>query len=110
MEKFLLLFVGLGAPTEVAPSDAVTQAYVGQWGAYMGALAADGRLESGSPLQVGGSSVTKHGATPLIPETVDIGGFVLITADSLADAEKVAGQAPHIALGGTTLVRPLLAF
>jgi hypothetical protein len=38
---------------------------------------------------------------------VDIGGFLVIEADSSAAAEEVAAGAPHIELGGTTIVRPI---
>ena len=45
----------------------------------------------------------------LVLDRVDIGGYALVTADSIEDAAEFARQAPHTALGGSTIVRPLMA-
>ena len=39
---------------------------------------------------------------------IDIGGFLLIEAESAEAAVQIAEQAPHIALGGSVIVRPCL--
>jgi hypothetical protein len=51
--------------------------------------------------------VTADEVRDLELERVDIGGFVLIDVDSYEQAIEIATQAPHIALGGTTIVREL---
>jgi len=48
-------------------------------------------------------------STDLQLQEVDIGGSLLINAESLEDAVEIAQQAPHMALGGTTIVRPCMA-
>jgi hypothetical protein len=37
---------------------------------------------------------------------VEIGGYTLINVQSLDAAIDIARRAPHIAIGGTTIVRP----
>jgi hypothetical protein len=103
MAQYLLLFVGLATP--VTTNDAQTAEYGRRWGDWMGELAATGVLLNGAPLEPRGLVVSKDGQSDLHLDTVDIGGFTLIEAASDADAVAVARQAPHIALGGTTIVR-----
>lgn len=106
MTDFLLLFVGLTAQPDA--NDAQTVDYNRQWVEYMGGLGQAGKLRSGAPLEAGGKTVSKDGATDFVPEDVDIGGFLVIAADSPEEAAEIASRAPHIALGGTTIVRPCL--
>jgi hypothetical protein len=104
--KFMLLFVGLAAPGVAA--DAQTQDYMAQWGRYMGALAQEGSLESGLPFEPTGKVVGKDAVSELELGTVDIGGYLLVNAASMDDAIEISRRAPHMALGGTTIVRPCL--
>jgi hypothetical protein len=105
MATFLLLFVGRpGAP---AATDRQTAEYNAQWGEYMGGLARAGQLRAGAPLENAGTVVSADGVSELELGDVDIGGFLVIEADSSAAAEEVAAGAPHIELGGTTIVRPI---
>ena len=39
---------------------------------------------------------------------VDIGGYLIVEAETLDAAAEIARGAPHIALGGTTIVRACL--
>ena len=109
MAQFMLLFVGLGAPEQVAADDAQTQAYMVKWTDWMAGLARQGALESGGPFLGTGKQVNRDGVTDLVLERMDIGGYALVTADSIEDAAEFARQAPHTALGGSTIVRPLMA-
>ncbi|MGI8922070.1 MAG: YciI family protein [Solirubrobacteraceae bacterium] len=106
MKSFLLLFVGL--PARPAADDAQSVAYNAQWSDYMGGLARDGRLKAGAPFEPSGRVVTGAEVSDLELKEIDIGGYVLIEADSLEAAVDVAKRAPHAALGGTTIVRPCL--
>jgi hypothetical protein len=40
--------------------------------------------------------------------TPDIYGYMVVNTDSLDDAIAIAREAPHIALGGSTIVRPCI--
>jgi hypothetical protein len=75
----------------------------------MGSLADRSALIAGTPFEARGSVVTAAALRDLELEPVDIGGFALIEAESDDEAIETARRAPHVALGGTTIVRPLIA-
>ena len=106
METFLLLFVGRAAAPEA--DDETTQDYNRQWVAYMGGLAQRGVLKGGAPLAPTGLTVGPDGTGPFAMADVDVGGYLLVEAESLEAAAELAQDAPHIALGGTTIVRACL--
>lgn len=106
MQQFLFLFVGLAL--QPADDSSQTQAYAKSWVEWMGELAAKGQLVSGSPLEARGKVVQKDSAVDLQLQRMDIGGFMLVRAESLDEAIVLSQQAPHMALGGTTIVRPCL--
>lgn len=85
----------------------MTESYSKKWTDYIGKLAQGGHLESGSPLESGGKVVVgKESVSDFKGEKVDIYGYMLIKASSLDEAVELSKQAPHMALGGTTIVRP----
>ena len=101
MAKFLFLFKGLGYS-----SQEVTESYSKKWTDYIGNLAKNGHLESGSPLESGGKVVVGKEVSDFKGEKIDIYGYMLINAATLEEAVELSKQAPHMALGGTTIVRP----
>jgi hypothetical protein len=107
MATYVLLFVGRTAQPDA--DDKVTADYNQQWQDYMGGLAQAGTLRGGAPLEPSGKTVGRDGVTDLEVKDVDIGGYVVVEADSVDEATEIAQGAPHIALGGTTIVRPCLA-
>jgi hypothetical protein len=107
MPSFLFLTVGQTADLDA--TDAQTAAYNEKWAAWIRDLAARGSLEAGAPLDGSGSVVGKHGVTELTLQEPDIGGFLVVKADSLDQALSIAASAPHIPLGGTTIVRPCVS-
>lgn len=104
MKQFLLLFVG--AKLEPRDQSAQTQEYMQRWKDWMSKLAANGTLVAGFPLEWGGKVVKQDSASDLVLNDLDVGGYMVINAASLDDAIAIARQAPHVALGGTTIVRP----
>jgi hypothetical protein len=106
LPKFMMLYVGLAA--RPGADDRQTQDYNQQWTDYMRELAMSGALESSAPLVAGGQEVTRESVSPFEPAEFDIGGYALVTADSLDAATEIAKRAPHIALGGRTIVRPCI--
>ena len=107
MANYLLLFLGRTAQPDA--SDEQTVEYNRQWGEYMAGLGQAGQLRGGAPLVPSGRLVAADGASDLELAVVDIGGFLVIEAESLGAAEDIAGRAPHIELGGSTIVRECLA-
>ena len=106
--RYMLLFQGLAAAPEA--TDERTADHNRQWGEWIAALDARGELIAGSPFQWHGRVVTADEVSDLQLGQVDIGGFVLIEVNSYEQAIGIAKQAPHIALGGTTIVRELISF
>jgi hypothetical protein len=105
--RYMLLFFGLAAATKT--TDQKTADYNRKWGDWMGGLASRHALVAGTPFEARGSVVAADAVRDLELKPVDIGGFALIDAADDAEAIEIARDAPHIALGGTTIVRPLIA-
>ena len=106
MAKFLFLMLGL--PGQPDAADEQTQAYSRKWGAYMGSLAQRGALESGTPLQPIAKVVDIGSVSDATLSIPDVYGYMVVNADSLDDAIAIAREAPHMALGGRTIVRPCI--
>ena len=100
----MMLYLGLAA--EPSADDQQTLDYNQKWAEYMKGLAAAEALESGSPFAPDGRIVQRDGISPVELAEVDIGGYALINAESLDAAIELAQRAPHIELGGTTIIRP----
>ena len=107
MQQFLVLTVGRALDPQ--DGDERTQAYMGEWQAWVGGLVASGALDSGRPLEPGGKVVDKDGVNDYVPEEIGIGGYLIINAESLQDAAKIAQGSPHIAIGGSAIIRPCLS-
>ena len=106
MAQFMLLLVGRGAQPQA--TDAETREYNARWMEYMGGLARTGKLRAGAPFADSGKVVQRDLVSDVQLDQVDIGGFLLIEADSVETAAQIAAGAPHIALGGSVIVRPCL--
>ena len=103
--KFLFLMLGL--PGDPNAGDVQTQAYNLKWREYMSSLGRRGALESGAPLQPIGKTVSLRAAEDTQLDTTDVYGFMVVNAASLDEAIAMAREAPHMALGGQTIVRPV---
>jgi len=106
MAQFMLLLVGRAAQPG-APDDQ-TRNYNARWMEYFGGLARSGKLRAGAPFADTGKIVQQDAVSDVQLDQVDIGGFLLIEADSVETAAQIAAGAPHIALGGSVIVRPCL--
>lgn len=106
MQQFLVLTVGRALDPQ--DGNEQTQAYMGEWQAWLGGLVASGALDSGRPLEPGGKVVDEDGITDYGPEEIGVGGYLIINAESPEDAARIAQGSPHIAIGGSAIVRPCL--
>jgi hypothetical protein len=106
MANFLFLMLGL--PGEPNADDDETAAYNRKWRGYMGSLAQRGALESGAPLEPTAKAVTSGSVSDANLGIPDTYGYMVVSAGSLDAAIAIAREAPHIALGGTTIVRPCI--
>ena len=81
-----------------------------EWNGWCDRLAAEGVLRSGHPLEDGGRLVTaglaKGGVDGPFAEAKElIGGYFLIEAGSLDEAEAIAKQSPNLRYGMSVEVR-----
>ena len=106
MQQFLVLTIGRALDPQ--DGDERTMAYMGEWQAWLGDLIASGALDSGRPLEPGGKVVEKDAVADFQPEDIGIGGYLIINAASLDDAALMMQGSPHMALGGSAIVRPCL--
>jgi hypothetical protein len=104
--RYALLFQGLAATP--AATDEQTVDYNKRWASWMGELAKAGVLIAGGPFEPRGNVVTAERIDELELQRVDIGGFLLIDADDEPAANAIARAAPHVELGGSTIVRPMI--
>jgi len=76
------------------------------WAAWMSELAKEKHLETGYPLESEGKRIDADGSEDYhFPDTTE-GGFIIINAESLAQAAELAHSAPIIKNGGYILARP----
>jgi len=96
MAKYLLAYTGGG----MAATDEERQALMAAWGAWFGTLGS-AIVDPGNPFgpsaTVGAGSVSDGGASRLT-------GYTVLSADSLADAAKLAGGCPVLEHGGSVEV------
>ena len=107
MAQFMLLLVGRAAQPQA--TDEQTRDYNARWMEYFGGLARAGKLHAGAPFADTGKIVHENSVSDIQLDQVGIGGFLLIEADSVEAAAEIAAGAPHIALGGSVIVRPCLS-
>lgn len=108
MKEYLLLLRG-GKPM-ASKTEAENKVEMAAWGKYMGDLGQKGQLSGGLPLQSGGSVVSAKGATdePVKSSKEGIvGGYLIVKAESLKQAVKIAKDCPHITNEGNVEVREI---
>jgi uncharacterized protein YciI len=100
------LFMMIGRPAAPDAEDTVTKDYNAKWMAWIGDLAARGALRGGGPLEAAGKVVTREEVTDLKLETLDVGAYLVVEAESMEAATAIAQSSPGTEIGATTIVRP----
>jgi len=109
MPKFVLIFRGAVAQSELSPAE--MQAHLAKWYAWSDAIAAAGRRHGGQALAREGK--TLRGRERLVTdgpyaESKDlVAGSLVISADSIDDAVATARDCPVFDYGGSVEVRPV---
>jgi hypothetical protein len=96
--RFLVTYHGSGMPDDPALMEQAKAAFV-NWVAGAG----DAIIDPGAPVQMV-AQVASEGST----EAVQVGGYSIIQADSVADARAVLSSHPYVARGGTLQVNQIL--
>jgi len=110
MADYLFLFRG-GMQHETGHSPAELQASTQKWMGWIGGIAQSGKLKGGQPLENGGHVIAsrKHVITdgPFAEAKDVVGGYLIVTADSLSSALEIAKGCPSPDEGGSVEVRAL---
>lgn len=109
---YMLIF--RDAPHEVydAMSFEEREACMDRWNAWFDSIAAEGKLQAGHPLEPSGCVVTGAQGErvldgPFAEAKEFVGGYFLITAESLDEATAIARRCPNLTHGMTVEVRPV---
>ena len=111
MSNYLFLFRGGHSQVQQTPEE--MQAEMQKWIIWMGKLKEKGQLVDGLPLGKEGKVVAKSGDVitngPFAEGSEIVGGYLIVTADSLDEAAELSKGCPNYAYGGTTEVREILS-
>ncbi|NND05041.1 MAG: hypothetical protein HKN87_01560 [Saprospiraceae bacterium] len=112
MSNFLFLFRG-GDAQRIQQSPEEMQAHMEKWGAWMGGLKEAGKLVDGLPLNKDGKVVEKAGDVitdgPFAEGAEVVGGYLIVTADSLDAAIEISKGCPIYEHGGNTEIREIMS-
>jgi hypothetical protein len=106
---FMLLIAEDARYTPPADSSEA-RARVAEYTAWAGRLAGGGHLISAGELAYSGTDVRSEGRSASVVDSRAgaISGYFLVQAGSLAQAEQLASESPHLKYGGTVVVRPIV--
>jgi hypothetical protein len=106
MGKYLLLMYNKQMRMPKSPTKRQMEEGMKPWRKYLGPLMKRGVIVASAPVEWNGSEVSKKGAKSHKSGKVDLGGYMLIKARSMAEATKIAKASPHARTGmGVTLIK-----
>lgn len=108
MKEYLLLLRD-GKPM-TSKSEAENKTDLQAWGSYMDDLTKKGQLSGGLPLTSGGRTVSAKNTSPEAVTSARegiVGGYLIVRADNLDEATKIAKACPHISNEGNIEVREI---
>ena len=110
MKEFMMLFrtEKSDAPK---PSPEQMQAMVKQWQDWIGGIAAQGKFISTNALGLSGRTIDAKGIVsdgPYVEIKEIVGGYIIVKAEDLDDAVKLAAGCPVLSDGGKVEVRDVM--
>ena len=115
MAKFMYVFRGGGYATPDSLSPTELQQHLAKWNAWTDSLLAAGKLAGAHPLSHPPTGKTVRGRDKVVTdgpyaESKDlISGTVIVEAESIDEAARLARGCPILDLEGSVEVRPVLA-
>jgi len=111
MKDFMMLFHSEPNP-DFNPSPEEIQAEVKEWQDWMGGIGAQGKLKNpGEALGFQGKTMHSDGTItdgPYAEAKEIVGGFVIVSAESIEEAVKLSAGCPALAHGGKVEVRDIM--
>lgn len=108
-QEFMLLF--RYAATNEMPSAEQMQEMQQQWGAFIGGIAAAGKLINTYQLGFEGNTISADGNInegPYSDEGILLSGNMMIKADGLHEATEIAKGCPILKMGGEVEIRSII--
>ena len=110
--SFLLLFRNAGPDTHAHLTREQREDMTREWNAWYEGLAAQGKVEHGRPLGLGGRVVSGARGErvtdgPFAEAKEVVGGYFFLTVADLDEATAIAKKCPGLRLGLTVEVRPV---
>lgn len=103
-KKYLLLMLNREMPMPTDPKE--REANTKPWTDWLAEMAKQGKLDNGLPVFRDGRAVRKRSVKEYKAKTTDVGGYLIINAESMEEAIKIAQSSPHARMNmGTTIVR-----
>lgn len=97
--RYMLLFRD-GDATYHQMSPAQRQELLQQWNEWYQRLSSQGKLEGGHPLEGTGRVVSRSGSRtvdgPFVESTEAVGGYFLLTVNTLEEAVEIASDCPSL--------------
>lgn len=112
MKEFMMLF-RTEKKNQVQPSPEEMQAMVKVWQDWIGGIAAQGKFVGTNALGLQGKTVHADGIItdgPYAEVKELVGGYIIVKADNLDEAVKLANGCPTLAIGGKVEVRDVMVF
>jgi hypothetical protein len=112
-QRFMLIFRNAGADTHAHLTPDQRVALAKQWNDWYDGLAARGKAQQGSPLELHGRVVSGAGVSqrvidgPYAEAKEIVGGFIVLSVAHLDEATEIATHCPGLPLGLTVEIRPL---
>lgn len=112
VSSFLLLFRNAGPDTHAHLSAEQQRQLTQQWNDWYDGLAAQGKVQHGRPLELGGRVVSGPRGErvvdgPYAEAKEVVGGYFFLTVADLDEATAIAQRCPGLPLGLTVEVRPV---
>lgn len=112
MKDFMFIFRGGSDAMEFSPEE--MQTHMQKWFTWVEALKSKNIYKGGEPLTPAGKVVSGSKAMitdgPFAESKEVVGGFFIVTADSLEAACEIAKDCPDLPLDGTVEVREVMKY
>jgi hypothetical protein len=111
MTEFMMIFRNEYNPSFI-PSPEQMQASIKQWQDWMGGIAAQGKFVGTNRLSSAGSIIVKPNNVvtdgPYTELKEIIGGYIIVKANHINDAQKLAEGCPILEIGGNVEIRNVI--
>ena len=113
MSEFLLVFRRDAASSQIQPSPEQMQVMMKSWQDWLGGLGAQNKLVSpGNRLSPDGTVVKPGNVVtngPYVELKESVGGYSIISAESIDEATELSKGCPILAVGGSVEVRAIVS-